>query len=628
MRQTVIFGALIILAISPRLEAQRRGGDDVRANYAKREAMIPMRDGARLFTAIYTPKDTSKPYPIMMSRSPYSTSPYGEKSFRRRLGPSSLFTKSGFIFVYQDVRGKYMSEGDFVPVRPHNPNKKGKQIDESSDTYDTIEWLLKNIPNHNGRVGTWGISAPGFYATHTTIDAHPALKAASPQAPVTDWWLGDDRHHNGALMLQASFSFVSSYGAVRPKPSTRGAPGFRDYGTGDGYQWYLDQGPMTAFNDKHFHEKNPLWNDLMEHEDYDAWWQARTPLPHLNDVKAATLTVGGFFDAQDLYGPLKTFGAYAKRNPRGQHHLVMGPWSHGSWSRGTGDRYEAIWFKEKTGPYYREKIEFPFFAHHLKGAPSPELPVASVFVSGSNQWHTFDQWPPKQVKPAKLYVHADGDVGFNKPKKEGGFREYVSDPDKPVPHTPKKVIRRDDRYVVQDQRFAASRPDVLVFESAPLTEDVSVVGELFAHLYVTTTGTDADFVVKLIDVYPPDAQYEGQNTRGVKMGNFQFMVRGEIMRAKYRNSFEHPEPMKPGEVAKVRFDMQDVAHTFLAGHRIMVQIQSTWFPLANRNPQVFVKQYKASADVYRKATHRVYMSPRHPSHLEMSILKAAGKRGR
>ncbi len=615
MGRKSLCAAIAVLVMASPSWAQRGRGDDVRARYDKREVMIPMRDGARLFTSIYTPKDTSEPYPIMMCRTPYGVRPYGDKAFKRRLGPSALFTESGFIFVYQDVRGKYMSEGDFVPVRPHNPKKRGKQIDESTDSYDTIEWLLKNVPNHNGRVGTWGISAPGFYTTHTTIDAHPALKAASPQAPVTDWWIGDDRHHNGALMLQASFSFVSSYGAVRPKPSTRGAPGFRNYGTNDGYQWYLDQGPLPNFNKRHLKRKNPLWNDLMEHEDYDEWWQARTPLPHLNNVKAATLTVGGFFDAQDLYGPLKTYGAYARKNPGGHHRLVMGPWSHGGWSRGNGDSYQVIKFEKKTGPYYREQIEYPFFAHHLKDAPDPELPTATVFVSGSNEWHQFDHWPPQEVTPSKLFIHEDGDVGFDAPAGPGGFKQYVSDPANPVPHTPKKVIRRDDRYVVQDQRFAAKRDDVLVFESAPLKEDVTVVGELFAHLYVSTTGTDADFIVKLIDVYP-----EGEQADDDRMSGFQFMVRGEIMRAKYRESFEHPKAMTPGKITRVRFDMQDVAHTFLAGHRIMVQVQSTWFPLANRNPQVFVKQYKAPARVYRKARHRIHMTPEHPSHLELSVL--------
>lgn len=616
--QTIVAVVLVVTSLTP---AQRRRGDGyVEKHYDKQEQMVEMRDGKRLFTAIYTPKVTSRKYPIMMTRTPYGSRPYGPDRLRSRLGPSRAFMEEGFIFVYQDVRGKYLSEGTFVPVRPHIPNKSRQQVDESSDTYDTIEWLLRNVPNHNGRVGTWGISAPGFYTTHSTIEHHPALKAASPQAPVTDWWLGDDRHHNGALMLQASFSFVPSYGGVRPEPSTRGTPGFRGYDSPDGYRWYLDQGPIPTFNDKYLRHENPLWNDLMEHEDYDAWWQARTPLPHLNGVKAAILTVGGFFDAQDLYGPLKTYQAYEKQNPGGVNHLVMGPWSHGGWSRGDGDRYEAITFRKKTGPFYREEIEFPFFMHHLKDAKAPDLAEATIFVSGSNEWHRFDAWPPGEAQAKKLFIHDGGGVTFERPTSKQGFDEYVSDPDKPVPHTPKIVIRRDDRYVVQDQRFAATRPDVLVYESEPLTEDVTVVGELFAHLFVSTTGTDADFIVKLIDVYPNDARYEGPNPMGVKMGGFQFMVRGEIMRAKYRNSWEHPEPMKPGEITKVRFDMQDVAHTFLKGHRIMVQIQSTWFPLANRNPQVFTRQYKAPAEAYRKATHRVFMTRDHPSHLELSVL--------
>ncbi|NRA96672.1 MAG: CocE/NonD family hydrolase, partial [Planctomycetes bacterium] len=419
---------LILLVFPSLLVAQSGTADYVRDHYAKQEQMIEMRDGSKLFTAIYTPKDTSRPYPIMLARSPYSSGPYGKDRMKRRLGPSVLFTKAGFIFVYQDVRGKYLSEGDFVPVRPHIPNKKGKEFDESSDTYDTIEWLLANVPNNNGRVGTWGISAPGFYTTHTAIEAHPALKAASPQAPVTDWWLGDDRHHNGALMYQASFSFVPSYGAVRPEPSTRGTRGFRDYNSQDGYRWYLDLGPVTTLNEKYLHHKNPLWNDLMEHEDYDAWWQARTPLPHLNNVKAAILTVGGFFDAQDLYGPLKTYQAFEKRNPKGTNNLVMGPWSHGGWSRGDGDRYEAITFDQKTGPFYREKIEFPFFTHHLKEEGKLDLPEATIFVTGSNEWHEFDRWPPPKAPRMKLYVHADGDVSFSKPKGKGGYDEYVSDP--------------------------------------------------------------------------------------------------------------------------------------------------------------------------------------------------------
>lgn len=617
----MLFMALLLITIPDLLSAQQGDASYVREHYVKQEQMIPMRDGTRLFTAIYVPKDASQSYPIMMTRSPYSSGPYGVDAYRTSLGPTRQFTEEGFIFVYQDVRGKYLSEGDFVPVRPHNPSKTGTEIDESSDSYDTIEWLLANVPNNNGRVGSWGVSAPGFYTTHTAIEQHPALKAASPQAPVTDWWLGDDRHHNGALMYQASFSFVPGYGGVRGAPSTQGLPGFNGYNSQDGYSWYLEQGPVGTLNEKYLLYENPLWNDIMEHEDYDSFWQARTPLPHLENVTAAILTVGGFFDAQDLYGPLKTYRAFEDLNPNGANHIVMGPWSHGGWGRGDGDRYEAITFGgQKTGPFYREEIQFPFFMTHLKGDGESDLAEATIFATGSNEWHEFDAWPPKEVTPVNLYIHESGDVSFDPPMGEGGYDEYISDPDNPVPHTPKIVIRRDDRYVVQDQRFAASRPDVLVYESDDLTEDVTVIGELFANLFVTTTGTDADFIVKLIDVYPTDAEYEGPNPLGIVMGGFQLMVRGEIMRAKYRNSFEFPEPMEPGEVTQIRFDMQDVAHTFLRGHRIMVQIQSSWFPLANRNPQTFTDQYKAGAEAYQTATHRVFMTPEYPSHLEMSVL--------
>ena len=615
----------VVCTSSQQLIAQETGSQQTPAqfiheHYTKTEHRVPMRDGVKLFTSVYTPKDPERSYPFMMSRTPYGVAPYGE-AYKTRLGPSMLFAQEGFIFVYQDVRGKYMSEGEFVGVRPHIPEKSsGTQIDESTDTYDTIAWLLENIPNNNGNVGTWGVSAPGFYTTHTTIDAHPALKAASPQAPVTDWFLGDDRHHNGAFMLQASFSFLSSYGASRPQPTSRPPGAFRDYGTPDGYQWYLDLGPLTTINEKYLHHDNELWNAMMEHENYDAWWQARTPLPHLHDIKPAILVVGGFFDAQDLYGPLKTYGAYERQNPDGVNHLIMGPWSHGSWSRGDQDRYQDIVFDQKTGPFYREQIELPFFNYYLKGQGTLDLAEATIFISGSNQWKEFDEWPPAASQPSNLYLHAGGGVSFEAPA-TGGYDEYVSDPGKPVPHTPQIVIRRDDRYVIQDQRFVATRPDVLVYESEALQEDVTVAGELFAKLFVTTTGTDADFIVKLIDVYPDTAQYVGPNPQDVQMGGFQLMIRGEVMRAKFRNSFEHPEPMEPGEITEIAFDMQDVGHTFLKGHKIMVHVQSTWFPMLNRNPQQFTDIYHAPADAYQEATHRIYATAEHPSHLQLQILK-------
>lgn len=629
LRRFCLFLALLMLYPTAAALAQFRqnqaNAEYIRQHYDKQEVYIPMRDGERLFTAIYTPKDQSQTYPIMMQRTPYSVRPYGADAYKTSLGPSMLFARAGYIFVYQDVRGKMMSEGTFEAVRPHNPDKDGPQdIDESSDTYDTVQWLLDNVDGHNGRVGVWGISAPGFYATHSLIDAHPAVKAVSPQAPVTDWFIGDDRHHNGAFMLQATFSFLSSYGAPRPAPTTERTPGFRDYGTPDGYQWYLDLGPLKNVNERYFQGENKIWNDMMTHGTYDAFWQARTPLPHLTDVQPAVLVVGGFFDAQDLYGPLKTYSTIEKNNPGTPNHLVMGPWWHGGWARGDGDRYLDIYFGEKTSPWYRENIELPFFNYYLKDEGTLDLPEATIFLSGSNEWRTFDQWPPQEATPRSLYLQPGMGVSFEAPAAgtaEDAFAEYVSDPKKPVPHTPQIVIYRDDRYVVQDQRFAATRPDVLVFESEVLTEDVTLAGTLFANLFASTTGTDADYIVKLIDVYPGDMQVPGQDGRPVNQGGFQFMVRGEVMRAKFRNSFEHPEPLTPGEVTEIRFDMQDVAHTFKAGHKIMVQIQSTWFPMVDINPQQFLDIYSADASQYQKASHRIHFSREHPSRLEVMVLE-------
>lgn len=527
--------------------------------------------------------------------------------------------RDGYVFVYQDVRGRLMSEGEFVAVRPHLPNKGPGEIDESTDTYDTVEWLLENVPN-NGRVGVWGISAPGFYATHALIDAHPAVKAVSPQAPVTDWWIGDDRRHNGAFQMQATFSFLSYYGTPRPEPTSEQASSFRDYGTPDGYDWYLDLGPLATVNERFFGGENELWQEIVEHDTYDEYWQARTPLPHLRDVRPAVLVTGGWFDAQDLYGPLKTYGTVERYNET-PSYLAMGPWWHGGWARGDGASYGDLWFGQETSTWYRENIEAPFFDAYLKGDGDPDLHEASVFLTGANRWRFFDAWPPRQSREASLYLQPGGGLGFEAPTAPGLFAEYISDPFKPVPHTSQIVITRDDRYVVQDQRFAATRPDVLVFESPVLEDDVTLAGDLFATLFVSTTGTDADFVVKLIDVYPGDAECMLPDDEcSVPMGGFQQLVRGEVMRGKFRNSFSDPEPFEPGEVTEVTFDMQDVAHTFKRGHRMMVQVQSTWFPMVDRNPQRFMAIAEATEDDYQIATHRVFVSPEHPSHLRVRVL--------
>ncbi len=579
-----------------------------------------MRDGARLFTAVYAPRDRSRTAPLLLYRTPYGAGPYGEHEYRERLGPSDALCRDGYVFVYQDVRGRMMSEGEFEAVRPHIPRKNSPEdVDESTDTYDTITWLLEHVPRHNGRVGLWGISAPGFYATHALIDAHPAVKAVSPQAPVTDWFLGDDRHHNGAFMLQATFSFLSWFGAPRAEPVDELPPPFDDYGSPDGYDWYLKLGSPANAADRHFHGENAPWNAMMEHGTYDAFWQARTPLPHLRDVRPAVLVTGGFFDTHDLYGPLKTFETLAEHGA--DCFLVMGPWWHGGWARSDGASYGPFSFDQRTAEFYRQNVERAFFHHFLKEEGRLGLAKATVFTTGSNRWHFFDAWPPPRAAEAALYLREGGALAFEAPSAPDAYAEYVSDPAVPVPHTPEIVIHRDDRYVLKDQRFAARRPDVLVFASEPLEREVTVAGRLFARLFVSTTGTDADFIVKLIDVYPDDAEHEverdGTTACDVPMGGFQMLVRGEVMRAKFRNSFEHPEPMEPGEVTELRFDMQDVAHTFRRGHRMMVHVQSTWFPLVDRNPQTFTNIYHAGDEDYRKATQRVYFSRGHASRLEI-----------
>ena len=595
----------------------------IRNNYIKIEKQIPMRDGARLFTIIYVPKDESKKYPIMFDRTPYSAGPYGEGNYKMTLGPSMLFAREGYIFVYQDVRGRYMSEGQFVATRPYIPNKKNKtQVDESSDSYDTIDWLIKNISSNNGKVGTWGISAPGFYTTMTTIDAHPALKAASPQAPVTDWFMGDDRHHNGAFFLMGTFSFLSYYGASRPEPTPNHASSFMGYGTPDAYEFYKNVGPIKNLDERYFKGKNAIWNEMMDNETYNSFWQARTPVPHLKNIKPAVMTVGGWFDQEDPYGPLKTFGGIEKNNPKSPNYLVMGPWTHGSWTRGNNDALGNIRFYSETGPFYRENVELTFFNHYLKGTADPELAKATIFETGSNQWKKYTAWPPAAAKEKNLYFHPNGKLSFDAPATTGnGYDEFISDPDKPVPYTSEIRIDRGSDYMYEDQRFAARRPDVLVYQTEVLQDDVLISGNLLADLFVSTTGTDADFVVKLIDVYPPDAPNDSP-VKGTKMGGFQLMVRGEVMRAKFRKSFSAPEAMVPGQVTEVKFDMQDAAHCFKKGHKIMVQVQSSWFPLVDRNPQKFVNIYKATETDFQKATHRVYFNSGQASHVKVSVLSA------
>ncbi len=614
--------AVVAAVLGTSLVLSGQGADYVQANYTKYEYRIAMRDGVKLFTAVYVPKDASQTYPILLNRTPYSVAPYGASAYKTSLGPSDLFAKEGYIFVYQDVRGRMMSEGEFMDVRPHRPVKTGPDdIDESTDTWDTIEWLVKNIPGHNGRVGMYGISYPGFYASAGMIDAHPALKAVSPQAPIADWFIGDDFHHNGALYLPHAFGFLSGFGRPRTGPTTSFPPRF-DYGTADGYQFYLKLGPMANVNAKYFKGEIKFWNEMMEHETYDAFWQARNLRPHLKNIKPAVMTVGGWYDAEDLFGALETYKNTERQSPGASNMLVMGPWVHGGWARGDGEKLGDVSFASKTGPFYREHMELPFFQFHLKDKADPKLPEAYVFETGRNQWRRHDAWPPKAAAMKALYLQPGGGLAWEPPTAAASFGEYVSDPARPVPYISGVAIGMTQEHMVDDQRFAAARPDVLVFQTEPLEQDVTVAGPIVASLKVSTTGTDADWVVKVIDVYP--ATYPGPRPPEgpySRLGGYQQLIRGEAMRGKFRNSYEKPEPFVPGQVTAVEYSLPDVYHTFRTGHRIMVQVQSSWFPLVNMNPQKFLNINAATAADFQKATQRVYHGRDAASAVRLSILQ-------
>lgn len=620
LTRSLLSGLLLLacLTSAPVIRAQSEA--DVKAHYTKTEQQITMRDGVKLFTSIYVPKDKSRKYPIMLNRTPYSVSPYGPHEYKTSVGPSLLFQKERFIFVYQDVRGRLMSEGEYVNVRPHIPVKTGMAVDESSDTWDTIEWLVKNLPN-NGRVGMWGISYPGFYTTMGIIDAHPALKAASPQAPIADWFVGDDFHHNGALFLPHAFNFLSSFGQPRPKPTTEFAPRF-EHGTPDGHKFFLEMGPLANADEKYLKGQVAFWNEMMAHPNYDEYWRARSTLPHLNKVRPAVMTVGGWFDAENLYGALNTYKSIERMNPGARNTLVMGPWFHGGWARGDGEFLGNVRFGAPTSIFYREKIELPFFVCFLKDRCVGMPPEAYVFETGSNKWRTYDQWPPANTQPEDIFLHPGGTLAFRRPAASRfAYDEYVSDPARPVPFINGTAIGMTREYMTDDQRFAATRPDVLVYQTDPLKETVTLAGPIIATLFVSTSGTDSDFVVKLIDVLPDNTPESDPNPTGVKMGGYQMLVRGEPMRARFRNSYAKPEPMTPNRVTRVEFTLPDVNHAFLKGHRIMVQIQSSWFPLVDRNPQTFVDINRATEADFRKATQRVYRSPQSGSHLTLTVLR-------
>ena len=573
-------------------------------NYTKKEVYIPMRDGVKLFTSFYIPNDQSEKHPFLLTRTPYSCAPYGETYTAMWNSYKMAYAKEHYIFVTQDVRGRYMSEGEFVDVRPFNAKKKGKEFDEASDTYDAVEWMLKNIANNNGNVGVMGTSYPGFYSTQAALSGHPAVKAVSPQAPVTDWFIGDDFHHNGAFFQMDAFGFYPVFGRPHPVPTKNYGPGIVRTNK-DNYDFFLKAGTLKNLS-KMIGDSIKFWHEMMEHPDYDAWWQARNARVGLYNVKPAMLWVGGLFDAEDCWGAWNSYKATEKQSPKTNNKIVMGPWYHGQWSR-EGSFLGNVRFESNTSDFYQKNIEIPFFQYHLKGKGSvAELAKATIFFTGENKWKTFDQWPAKSVEGKRLYTSINNKLHFSQIDTAANY-EYISDPAKPVPYTEDVHDRRTREYMTDDQRFASRRPDVLNF-TMDITEDLTVAGPVIANIMTSISTTDADFVVKLIDVFPENFSYTSStlgNGKEYPMGGYQMLVRGEIMRGRYRNSFSEPQAFEPNKPTTVKFELPDVAHTFKKGHKLMIQIQSSWFPLADRNPQKFVNIYKADESDFQKATIRI-----------------------
>jgi len=616
MQRTLLF-SLILLPLFGACQAPAQDPDYVKHHYDKTEVDIPMRDGKKLHTVVYAPKDHSHPWPFLMERSPYGSGPYGDTLYKRSLGPSGRLMRGGFIFVYQDVRGRYLSEGDFQEMTPAKDHKKGsKETDESTDTWDTVDWLLKNIANNNGRVGLWGISYPGFYASASLPDAHPAIKAVSPQAPVTDEFIGDDANHNGAFFLLDNFDFDNFFDIPRPAPVKNYERTLFRADIRDAYDFFLKLGPIkNSNNTEYFNHQGKIWDEYLGNSTYDEYWRARNIRTHLKDIRPAVLVVGGWFDAEDMFGALRTYEAIEKQSTPNDNHIIMGPWTHGAWSAGNWTKFGPLDFGQNVNQQYHE-IESEFFNHYLKDSAAAPLAEATVFETGSNKWKQYSSWPPKEAAPVKFFFRGKGGLSTDKPN--DGFDEYISDPAQPVPYIDGVRGGRDNQYIITDQRFAAQRSDVLVYHTEPLTDSVTVTGRLKADIFLSSTGTDADLVVKLIDVLP--GKEDGIATTTDPTG-YQRLVRAEVFRCKFRNSFETPEPLVPGQPTRVSFDINEIDHVFKKGHRIMVQVQSSWFPLVDRNPQTFVNIPTAKESDFQKATIRIWHDGAHPSGIFLPVLK-------
>lgn len=620
MKKIIITVFIILLIWSCSPEAER--GFDLTANYVKSEHKITMRDGIKLHTVVYSPRDKSQQYPILMVRTPYSADPYGTGLFHppERMAPADEFLEDGYIFVFQDGRGTFKSEGEWRNLCPVREDENG--IDETTDTYDTIEWLIHNIPGNNGRVGQWGISHPGWYTVMGMISAHPALKAASPQATTFDPFIGDDEHHNGAfLQMFVEWAYSMSINSGPDRAELNGKwPQRIDHGTPWAYEFFLNAGPHDKLNERYYKGRmTRVWQDVIEHPDYDEFWKSKNVAQSLDNIRIPVLNVAGWFDSSDPYGAIATYQTIEEKNPDNKSTLVVGPWRHGGWRGDDGSKHGDIHFGSKTSEYFQKEIIFPFFQYYLKDEGNWTPSEATVFETGNNRWHRLEQWPPKNVIKKNIYFHEDGGLSFGQPSEtsQSAHDSYVSDPAKPVPFSPKiRMSQYAFNYILGDQRYASIRPDVLVYQTEILDKDITVAGPVLCNLFASTTGTDSDWFVKLIDVYPNDTP---SNVK-VEMGGYQMLLGVEVMRGKYRNSYSDPEPMTPNQVTPISFEIHDRYHTFKKGHRIMVHVHSSWFPTFDRNPQTFTNIYRAQKSDYQKAMQKIYRSQKSPSHLVLPIL--------
>jgi len=580
--------------------------------FEKSEAMIPMRDGVKLHTVIFTPKDRTGPLPILFERTPY-----GVPSDERRATLSFEFLiDDGYILAFQDIRGRFKSEGEFVMQRPPRNRADRNAIDESSDAYDSIGWMVANVQGNNGRVGMLGVSYSGWLVTMALLDPHPALKAASEQATPADMFLGDDFHHNGAFRLSYGFEY-----AALLETSKEANTNFA-FDRADTYQWYADLGVLSNVNDKYFHGQMPTWNDFVAHPNYDEFWQKQGFAHYIHgSPKVPNLNVAGWWDQEDFYGPVKVYELFEKSDPRHLNYLVAGPWNHGGWRGAEGSSLGEIPFDSSTSRYFRQHIEAPWFAYWLHDKGSRDFAEAMVFQTGSNRWEKYDSWPPASAQPKNIYMRAGAKLSFDPPAATDGeaFDSYISDPAHPVPYRHRPISPTYPgggwpTWLVEDQRFVDNRPDVLTWETEPLANDIGIAGDIVARIFASTSGSDSDWVVKLIDVYPESYPEKPQ------LAGYELMIADEILRGRFRDSFEHPTAIKPGAVTPYTIDLHTNDHAFLEGHRIMVQIQSTWFPLYDANPQTFVPNiFRAQASDYQKATQKVFRSVRAASHIVLPV---------